>query len=245
MPFGGGGGGGGGGCGVSSMTRDLPKPFWGVSLTSTTNEGRSSEPRRDLRVFFSGGGGGSGGWSGDCGVSCWWNFESGVFFSRAAGTFLVDLRDEEEKVVVVVPTRTCSSPNELLGRFPEVVIVRRGSESGTSSVLAWPREFRVDLRAAGVVVEISGSGICSFSAALRLASGRFFGAFLVGVSSTGAGVSMGISADVSAGASMSFSSAGVDMGLGIGVGADSTPAEARLCLLRVSRALRVSLGVRV
>lgn len=237
------------------MTRDLPKPFWGVSSTSTTNEGRSSEPRRDLRVFFSGGGGGSGGWSGDRGVSCWWNFESGVFFSNTAGTLLVDLRDTEAGeageavVVVVVLTRTCSSPNELLGRFPDVDIVRRGSGSGTGSVLAWPREFRVDLRAAGVAVEMSESGIRSCSAALRLAPGRVFGVFLAGVSSAGAGASAGVSASVSAGvsagASVSFSSTSVDTGLDIGAGADGTPAEARLSLLSVSCGLRVSLGVRV
>lgn len=195
------------------------------------NEGaRSSEPRRDLRVFFSGGGGGGGGGSGDRGVSWWWNFESAVFFSKTVGVFLVDLRDV---AVVVVLMRTCGSPCELLGRFPEVMIFG-GSGSGACSMLVLTRAFRVNLRAAEVTVETLESGI-SCSTALELG---VFGGFLTGVSSMGAGIS--------AGASVSFSSTGADTGLGMMAGADSAPAEARLNSfrpLRIFRTLHVSLGL--
>lgn len=191
----------------------------------------SIEPRRDLRVFFSGGGGGGGGGSGDCGVSRWWNFES-VLFRKTVGVFLVDLRDVAVVAVAVV-MRTCGSPCELLGRFPEVMIVG-GSGPGACSMLPLTRALRVDLRAAGVAVETLESGI-SCSTALGLG---VFGVFLTCVSSVGAGISAGVS--------ISFSSTGANTGLGMMAGADSAPAEARLNSLRplgIFRTLHVSPGL--
>lgn len=140
----------------------------------------------------------------------------------------MDLRDVA--VVVVVSMRTCGSPCELLGRFPEVMIVG-GLGPGACSMLALTKAFRVNLRAAGVTVETIESGIFC-STALGLV---FFGVFLTDVSSVGAGISVG--------ASVSFSSTGTDTGLGMMAGADSAPAEARFNNLRTLCIFRTPLGL--